>query len=335
MEHELQIASSKFNEYESVIANMEQDMMNIQRAWSPQQDHQLQMNVSHLDTKSVQAMVELQVVSVQTDPYVCCLNKKDEGAIKKSEVPEDIRKPSQSSETSEKTFRDAASNTEERESSMHLNEQLDQALKLVSERSVILAKCESQLAEYQTKVDILSKAIEEKDTRLIQKQNTLDEITMSQSQSYATEIECTDKLALKSTINSLQKLISQKEETILRYQQLLKEDRDEHSQAASRFQDEIKSLQDRILAMQSEIRRNEESAIKNILGKTLVPTSNESASKTPRSSAAQKEEIVRLREKVSTCEAELNISKELSDRWHRLAEERLKHMDRMRERFVR
>ncbi|XP_014478395.1 PREDICTED: centrosomal protein of 290 kDa isoform X2 [Dinoponera quadriceps] len=332
LEHELQIAGSKFNEYESVIAGMEQDVIDIQRAWYPQQDHQLRLNAPILETKSVQAAAEVRVVSVQTDPYTCCLNDKvEEGTAKESEVSQDIRDSSEPGETIEKTFKDAGSNTEESGSSaQRLNEQLDQALKLVSERSAMLAKCESQLVECQAKMGGLTEAMKEKDSRLAQKQDVLDELT---SQSRATDVECTDKLALKSTINSLQKLISQKEETILRYQHLLKEDRDEHSRAASRFQEEIKSLHDRILSVRSETRRNGESTVKNILGKAPASTFHESSSRPPRNSAAQEEEIVRLREKVSTCEAELNISKELSDRWHRLAEERLKHMDRMRERL--
>jgi hypothetical protein len=37
--------------------------------------------------------------------------------------------------------------------------------------------------------------------------------------------------------------VKQKEETIGRFQQLLKEGRDEHSQAAARFQEELRSLQ--------------------------------------------------------------------------------------------
>ncbi|XP_070169848.1 centrosomal protein of 290 kDa isoform X2 [Polyergus mexicanus] len=366
LEHELQIANSKFNEYESVITSMEQDMLNIQRAWYPQHDNQLQINIPNVETKSIQAETETQVISVQTDTYTCCLNKKiqDTGDIT---VFKDINKEKsvESNETVKSTFREAGNNTEESSNSVILNEQLDQALKLASERSVILVKCESQLAEYKAKVDALNKAImekdtqyqatvdtlnkaieekdlqyrtridtlnktiEEKDSHLAQKQNVLDELI---SQSRITNTDGTDKLALKSTINSLQKLINQKEETILRYQNLLKEDRDEHSRAASCFQDEIKSLHDRILAMQSEV-RNEELVIsvKNISEKTS--TSDETAAKVPRNNAAQEEETARLREKVSTLEAELNISKELSERWHRLAEERLKHMDRMRERL--
>ncbi|XP_029158200.1 centrosomal protein of 290 kDa-like [Nylanderia fulva] len=364
LEHELQIANSKFNEYESVITNMEQDMLNIQRAWYPQKDNQPQINIPNVEAKSIQAATETQVVSVQTDSYTCCLDQKVQDTTEENVVVKDIQKSIEPSETIKKTFREAGNNTEENGSSTILNEKLDQALKLASERSVMLVKCETQLTEYKAKVealnktimekdlqhqttidtlnkaieekdlqyrtrmDTLSKAIEEKDSHLAQKQNVLDELV---SQPHVTNIDCTDKLALKSTINSLQKLINQKEETILRYQNLLKEDRDEHSRAASRFQEEIKGLHDRILAMQNESRKNEEPliSVKNIFEKT----SNEIAAKVPRNSAAQEEEIARLREKVSTLEAELNISKELSERWHRLAEERLKHMDRMRERL--
>ncbi|XP_012225384.2 centrosomal protein of 290 kDa [Linepithema humile] len=366
LEHELQIANSKFNEYETVITNMEQDMVNIQRAWYPQQqDHQPRINTSNLETKSIQATIETQIISIQTDPYTCCLDEKAEDTTKKTEAVEDTQKSIEPSESMKKTFQEVGSNTEESGSSIILNEQMDQTLKLTSERSAILVKLESQLTEYkakvdalnktiaekdsqyQAKVDILNKAIEERDSQyqekmdtlnkaieekeshLTQKQNILDELMI---QPHVTNTDCTDKLALKSTINSLQKLINQKEETISRYQNLLKEDRDEHSRAASRFQDEIKSLHDRILAMQGERKKTEESVTaKNVFEK--MSADDEATSKMSRNNAAQEEEIARLREKVSTFEAELNISKELSERWHRLAEERLKYMDRMRERL--
>ncbi|XP_011701872.1 PREDICTED: centrosomal protein of 290 kDa isoform X2 [Wasmannia auropunctata] len=368
LEHELQIANSKFNEYESVINSMEQDMLNIQRAWCPLQEQQARINqiTSNLEAKSIQVTMETQVVSVQTDPYICCLSKKTEEATKETDketvVSKDSKEYSKSSEITEKTFREVGSNTEETASSI-LNEQLDQTLKLASERSAMLVKCQSQLTEYKAKVDALNKAIaekdsqyqskiatlnkaieerdsqyqvevdtlnkaiEEKDSYLAQKQDVLDEL-MTQPQ--VANTDSADKLALKSTINSLQKLIQQKEETILRYQNLLKEDRDEHSRAASRFQDEIKNLHDHILAMQGKIRKSEDSVvtIKNVVEKTSTFDGI-----TTRSSAMQEEEIARLHEKVSTLEAELNISKELSERWHQLADERLMHMDRMRERL--
>jgi uncharacterized coiled-coil DUF342 family protein len=48
---------------------------------------------------------------------------------------------------------------------------------------------------------------------------------------------------LQATIDSLQIIVNQKEETIGRFQQLLKESRDEHGQAAARLQEELRSLQ--------------------------------------------------------------------------------------------
>jgi len=233
LEHELQIANSKFNEYESVINSMEQDMLNIQRAWYPQQEHQARINTLNFETKSIQVMMETQTVSVQTDPYICCLNNKVEDTIKETVVFKDIQKPIESSETTEKTFREVGNNTEESTSLVILNEQLDQALKLASERSAMLVKCESQLTEYkakvdalnkaitekdlqyqakmdilnktieerssqyQTEVDTLNKAIEEKDSHLAQKQNVLDELM---THPRAASTDCADKLALKSTI---------------------------------------------------------------------------------------------------------------------------------------
>ncbi|XP_026827696.1 centrosomal protein of 290 kDa isoform X2 [Ooceraea biroi] len=347
LEHELQIASRKFNDYESTITSMEQDMLNIQRAW-----HQPQSNISrNLESKSVQAATEMQEVSVQTDSYDCCLNKKLKDTIRESEEVSKDGKSGELGEMVEKTFREAGNNTEKSSSnSMIYNEQLDEALKLASERSAILVKYEAQLMEYKVKLDTLNKATEEKDSRyeakiealnkmmeeknshLTEKQNVFDELI---SQFCVTNTDCTDKLALKSTINSLQKLISQKEGTILRYQNLLKEDREEHSRITSHLQDEIKSLHDRILAMQGEIRKENEGQVvimKNNFEKASAFNVDESTSRAPISNAAQ-EDIARLREKVSTLEAELNTSRELSGRWQRLAEERLKHIDHTRERL--
>jgi hypothetical protein len=54
---------------------------------------------------------------------------------------------------------------------------------------------------------------------------------------------------------------------------------------------------------------------------------------TPRSEAKSEDASI-LKERLSRLETELSISAELADRWHRLAEDRLRHMDSTRERFV-
>lgn len=128
-----------------------------------------------------------------------------------------------------------------------LNERLNQALTLASERSAVLVKCESQIAEYEGKIVALNKQIDEKNSLLEKNEKKIT------GEHPLVDVETSDKIVLRSTVNSLQKIISQKEETILRYQNLLKEDRDEHSKAAARLQDEIKTLRAQMATMQQQV----------------------------------------------------------------------------------
>lgn len=117
-----------------------------------------------------------------------------------------------------------------------LKEQLNQALALASERSVALSKCEAQLTEYLTRNDSLCRLLEEKTSSIpMTTDHEVDEQLAEKSGHTSQE-------ALQSSVKSLQKMISQKEETIVRYQSLLKEDRDKHSEAAARLHEEISSL---------------------------------------------------------------------------------------------
>ncbi|XP_054003238.1 centrosomal protein of 290 kDa isoform X1 [Hylaeus anthracinus] len=376
LEHELQIVNDKFAEYESLVTSMEQDMMQVQKAWSRAQEKHGKADVRSTGTspvslenkhESVQATTATQSGEIQTDPYTCCLDKKDTSEVE-VQTASPLRKtglggsPSKEKQTEQidaAEHKDAETEQEEKLTRMEteprgqtmekdatterseqpevslLREQLNQTLKLASERSVTLVMYESQIAEYQRQATVLKKSIESKDSQLMQKEKLLEEYRLS-SRPEPPSADSSDKLALKSTINSLQKLLGQKEETITRYQSLLKEDRDEHSKAAARLQDEIKSLHGRIQSMESEIREsNQRSTVENVEPEKLAKeTTNEIAVRTvAKSNAMQVEEVARLHEKVSNLEADLNITRELSDRWHLLAEERLKHMDGMRERL--
>ncbi|CAK9795503.1 Centrosomal protein of 290 kDa [Anthophora quadrimaculata] len=378
LEYELQIGNNKFMEYESLITQMEQDMIQIQKAWSKGQDQQSKIDTRNTSTSplllenkhtSAQASVETNPREIQTDPYVCCLDKKETSEIeiqtisptkendienlkfkettKTTTQKEEEEKEKHSNKETEKmenekyTIEKEEKEKDNEEASL-LREQLNQALKLASERSSMLIKYELQIAECQTNVETLKKTIEtkdlqltKKDLQLTEKDKLLDEQKVS-SELELTNTGCSDKLALKSTINSLQKLLGQKEETITRYQNLLKEDRDEHSKAAARLQEEIKSLHARIQSMQNEAEeiRHRNDNKKDEPEKLVVKVREaESINEIIKTNVMQVEEVARLQEKISTLEADLNITKELSDRWHRLAEERLKYMDRMRERL--
>ncbi|KAJ9574107.1 hypothetical protein L9F63_008521, partial [Diploptera punctata] len=134
-------------------------------------------------------------------------------------------------------------------------DQLKQALSLVSSQSQSLLKYEAELAQLRSKVSSLTQQLEEKDLLLLAKEKTLSEMQVQLLSSRRTaptldhppediklEEDNTEKLALKATIESLHNIVNQKEETIGRYQKLLKESRDEHSQAAEKFQEELHNL---------------------------------------------------------------------------------------------
>ncbi|XP_076389728.1 centrosomal protein 290kDa [Megachile rotundata] len=357
LEHELQAANNRFMDYESIISSMEHDMIQIQKVWGKgQQQSKTDSRTTTtspmpLEGKhtSVQATPDTRSIEVQTDPYTCCLEKKEtvetevQTSIPKKETKEQSTEADQKEVYSKKEASQAEKsekeeNTTEKQQDNEqvslLRDQLNQALKLASERSSTLVKYELQIAEYQTKVDVLNKTISSMDLQLAQKDKLLEEYKLSSHPQLQTN-EYSDKLALKSTINSLQKLLGQKEETIVRYQNLLKEDRDEHSKAAARLQEEIRSLQARVHSMQNELQKVHSlkgSDEPERLGSDRMQET-ETRIELAKSNAVQTEEVARLQETVSTLEADLNITKELSERWHRLAEERLKHMDRMRERL--
>ncbi|OAD55251.1 hypothetical protein WN48_05217 [Eufriesea mexicana] len=351
LEYELQISNNKILEYESLIIQMEHDIVQIQKTWSKGQDQQSKIDTRNAATSprslenkhvSVEAVAETKPIEMQTDPYTCCLEKKEtiemevqttpvkeavSGDVKLKEKEKETRQSEMEKQEKEAIYwkeeaekeKDSMRRKDDQEISL-LREQLDQALKLASERSSALIKYELQVAEWQAKVDSLNTMIKSRDLELTQKEKLLEEYKLSSQLQFSTT-DCSE-LAFKSTINSLQKLLGQKEETIIRYQSLLKEDRDEHSKAAARLQEEIRSLHNRIFAMQGETQRSHRTYDDaRVEPEKLIDKAQET------------EELARLQEKVSTLEADLNITKELSDRWHRLAEERLKHMDGMRERL--
>lgn len=320
MESELKCINSKIAEYESTIVAMECEIIDIQRVWYKKPEATSSASETRIETKvvsvkqsdvCVQAQVENQSVEVQSEPY---------DFYEKIVVPEvPIELPSKEIE----------STPSKDDSNSILKEQLKEALDLASERSSMLIKYESQIAEFQAKIRTLDKTIAEKDSQLAR----AIEMSVERKKSIESDpiIEGTDKAALKSTINSLQKMVNQKEETIARYQNLLKDDRDEHSKAAARFQEEIKGLREDIQTLQTEAEKRYEVTTLSV---PVTSRTVEEPIKEARPDIEAEEKIARLCERASTLEADLKIAKELGERWHRLAEERLQHMDRMRERSV-
>ncbi|KAK2587709.1 hypothetical protein KPH14_003822 [Odynerus spinipes] len=336
LENELQIANNKAAKYESMIMHMESEMINMQKIWTQPGEQRAQVNTQIAEIKSdllerqavsVQVSVEMHSIEVQTEPYDCCLNKQDTSthdiAVNiKSSVDKCVQNTS-----SEKSVHEVGSNTERDDhSTVQLNEQLAKALKLAADRSDIIIKYESEMVQYQAQIDALNKKIQDNESsRLMEKDITIEEYKFEVN---APDIDCSDKLALKSTVNSLQKIVAQKEETIIRYQNFMKEERKEYTEVTSRLQKEIKNLQDKIQVMQSE------TMIVEKVKDNIVEAGEEKPEKlVTMYSAAREEEIARMKETINTLEADLHITKELNGRWYRLAEERLEHIDSIRERL--
>ncbi|XP_015122531.1 centrosomal protein cep290 [Diachasma alloeum] len=326
LETELQMTISKLVEYESTISEMEYEIVNMQKVWKPKSEAAVEsVSPVHIagppavEKKSVftEARVESNSVETQSDPLA-----EPQG------IPQIPRAPEvQTIERIISSRRESADATDNRVS--FLQDQLKQALTLASDRSAKLIEYESQITEYKAKLGALDKALIDKDSEIVEKNKLIN-----QKSSDSGDVEEASKVALKSTINSLQQIITQKDETITRYQTLLKEDRDEHSKAAARLQEEIKDLRTEISYLKDEGEKKREKSIHEVPERdSYRPKIPEEAKKESQPDVEVEEKIARLEEQVSTLEADLHIVRELSDRWRRLAEERLQHMDDVRERL--
>uniref|UniRef100_A0A182RTM0 Uncharacterized protein n=1 Tax=Anopheles funestus TaxID=62324 RepID=A0A182RTM0_ANOFN len=124
-----------------------------------------------------------------------------------------------------------------------LESQLKQAMMLASTRSALLLEAESRLSECQGRIRLLEKSLEEKDGLLRQQ---------TQSPSVAKQDHVEDSI-LSSTIGSLQNLLLEKDTTLSRYQELLKSERNEHSQVYDGNMAQIRTLKQTIDELEQKL----------------------------------------------------------------------------------
>ena len=229
-------------EIEGIKDKPEQEKEILQQVDSDAKKAYHDKNIKKLKKDIEQKKIEMDSTSTQTDVVKkCSVEVQCEFHLRYTETNDAKATKETSSVNNEQRI--------EQDDNIHafFNEQLNKALLLASERSATILKYESQLTEYQTKINSLSAIIAEKDVKLVDRDTIIEQL---KSEPNVVNIDGTDKMALKSTINSLQKLLSQKEETIARYQTLLKEDRDEHNKAAGSLQEEIRHLQEKIASLE-------------------------------------------------------------------------------------
>lgn len=143
------------------------------------------------------------------------------------------------------------------------------------------------------------------------------------------KIDSKEKEAFRVTIGSLQSIIKQKEETILRYQDLLKRGREEHGKAYSKLQEELKTLNG-ALAVQSRAYNKLKNAVQmNHFSGDNVPLIVEKYVTT----------IQELEEELRECQLNLSsvntqafANKQEVEKWKNLATERLLQLEDSRRR---
>ncbi|XP_058789831.1 centrosomal protein cep290-like isoform X2 [Phymastichus coffea] len=328
LEEKVHRANIDIADYETKLMSMEKEMSRLQKAWKVQKlsgtkrpacvdkvietDKMSEVKTSSRPAVTKSTQTEIKIRSIETQCVICCklvAKNKDEVEQIDEECETDV------------VIQDDDGDLSKASNVALLQEQLGQALSLATERSVALSKCESQIAEYRAKIAALTRLLEEKASNSLAGHHS-DEATKDEESGTRQE-------ALQLTIKSLQKIISQRDETIARYQALLKDDRDKHSAAASRLHDEIKSLRNQIIAKRP-MAFTTDNALSAI---SEQPERDLSLGEAVKSEEKVVEEMSVLREKICRLETELSISHELAERWHRLAEDRLRHMDSTRQRL--
>lgn len=137
-----------------------------------------------------------------------------------------------------------------------MESQLKQAMSLASTRSSLLLETENRLAIAQGRIKLLERNLEEKEKQLKEER---DKLSRNQSPRK-------DDNILSVTITSLQNLMLEKDTTLSRYQDLLRNERQDRLKSFDDHRNEVKKLQNTIddleVKLRMKDRENEKLAVK-------------------------------------------------------------------------
>ncbi|EAT42669.1 AAEL005809-PA, partial [Aedes aegypti] len=122
-----------------------------------------------------------------------------------------------------------------------LESQLKQAMMLASTRSALLLETESRLTECHGRIKLLERSLEDKEEQLRRQAHA---VANSEKQ---------DDNILSSTIGSLQNLLLEKDTTLSRYQELLKNERQDHSKTYDENIAQIRALKKAVDEMEQKV----------------------------------------------------------------------------------
>lgn len=212
-------------------------------------------------------------------------------------------------------------------------ENVEHFVRIIDDQTEAINKYETQIHELEAEVLKLKKELDEKETIIM-----LKEKLMNNSKPKTLELEETvsrdktdeaEKAALKVTVQSLQNIIKQKEETIFRYQDLLKEGRDEYSKASGKLQEELRTLHETLTNQSKAYNRLKNSIQASQQSKENIPVALE---KYITKIHELEDELVECKSNLSSVNSQLYTMQQEADRWKSVAEDRLLLMEDMRQR---
>lgn len=231
-----------------------------------------------------------------------------------------------------KTTSNAAINTE-----IIKDSRVDDSKECLLVEKNLLRESELKVKELNTEVTKLRKLCQEKEDIIKVKETLLNKLNKKsktielEEAIHKEKIDCAEKEALKVTINSLQTIIMQKEETIIRYQTLLKEGREEYSRGISKLQEELKNLNE-TLGMQSRAYNKLKNAMQmNQLTGEKIPAIVE---KYLSRIQELEEELQESQMTLTNVNTEAYTIRQELEKWRNLAAERLLLIEETKQRYL-
>ncbi|CAH1173755.1 unnamed protein product [Phaedon cochleariae] len=202
-----------------------------------------------------------------------------------------------------------------------------------------IGQLRSKVAEHEMTISLFRKQIGDKQSQIsfyehhiMELQSKKGEISSSGAggDNISVGVETTNSneevVALKGSVKDLQDNLKNKDEEIMKYQTLLKVDRDKHSMAAATLQEELQSLQ----KLLSEEKRKCQSLEEQ---KTQSSPPNDVVEQYMSQVNDFEKHASELHTKVTSLDAQLHSSREEAMRWRNLANDRLTAMEDLRQKL--
>ncbi|XP_072379937.1 centrosomal protein of 290 kDa isoform X2 [Diabrotica undecimpunctata] len=200
--------------------------------------------------------------------------------------------------------------------------QLDQLKSKITEHEMTISMFRKQLGDKQSQITFYERHImdlQNKKTEVTSTGAGGDNVNVGTDSVSQTQ----EQIVLKNSLKSLQEEIKSKDEQIMKYQTLLKNDRDKHSLAAARLQEELQNLQKQLMEESQKTKSLEEICAKNRPNRAALEQYVSQVH-------ALEKHASELHTKLSTLEVQLQSSRQESIRWRTMANDRLTAMEDLR-----